>query len=210
MYVIVKDAERTLTNEPEFQKGEKGYNNLINVLHAISIYRDDVSYLQGMNFIAGSLLKIFDPEESFWVFQFLLTDYRLLEMYTEDMPLLKLFQYQLRTLMEIHLPKINSWFIQNALDVDIIWPQWFLTLFSNNDNSELFYRTIDLLFITGTKALFKIALSLLSILYEKGFLENFNFEPELEASLIIEHSNTFKVHLFRLYPFRHRIGCLKS
>jgi len=150
------------------------------------VYRPEITYIQGMNFIVGSLLTIFSPVESFWMFQYLIKDYKLMEMYTENMPLLLLFSFQLRTLMEIHLPKINAWFIENSLDVDIFCPQWFLTLFSKNDNSELFFRTIDLLFITGTKALFQIALGLLSILFKEGHLDNFNFDAKISISKIIE------------------------
>ena len=93
--------------------------NLINVCHAISVYKPEVTYVQGMNFIVGSLLTIFSPEESFWIFQYLIKDYKLMEMYTENMPLLKLFSFQLRTLIEIHLPEVNRWFIKNSLDLDI-------------------------------------------------------------------------------------------
>lgn len=193
LYVIEKDAERTLDDTKEFEKGTKGYENLISVLHAISVYKQDITYVQGMNFIVGSLLDTFTPEESFWIFQFLLNDYKLRKMYTDNMPLLHLFSYQLRTLMELHLPEINSWLIENSLGVDIFWPQWFITLFSKNDNKSLFYQTVDLLLITGTKALFQIALSLLQILYEKGHLENFNFDAHIPTKQIIDNAMNFKV-----------------
>jgi hypothetical protein len=68
-----------------------------------------------------------------------------------------------------------------------------LTLFSKNDNRELFYQTIDLLFITGTKALFQIALSLLSLLHEGGHLENFNLDAPISTKEIIQNASNFKV-----------------
>jgi len=182
--VIEKDAERTFSETNIFEKGSTGYTDLVSVLHAMSVYKQEITYIQGMNFIAGSLLDTFTPEESFWIFQFLIDDYKLRKMYTDNMPLLCLFSYQLRTLIEIHLPNVNTWLIDNSLGVDIFCPQWFLTLFSINDNRDLFYQWIDLLFITGTKALFQIALSLLEISYEEGHLENFNFDAVFPASQI--------------------------
>lgn len=68
-----------------------------------------------------------------------------------------------------------------------------MTLFSKNDNRELFYQTVDLLFITGTKALFQIALSLLSLLYDGGHLENFNLDASITTKEIIQNANKFKV-----------------
>lgn len=79
------------------------------------------------------------------------------------------------------------------MDVDIFWPQWFLTLYSRNDNADLFYRTIDLLFITGTKALFQVALSLLDLLYKNGSFENWNFNSDILASSIITNAKNFRV-----------------
>lgn len=91
------------------------------------------------------------------------------------------------------MPKINTWFIENQLGVDIICPQWFLTLFSFNDNKELFNRAVDLLLITGTKALFQIALSLLNLLHTKGHLESFQFGAQITTSEIIKNMPQFKV-----------------
>lgn len=95
--------------------------------------------------------------------------------------------------MELHLPEINKWLIDNSLDVDIFWPQWFLTLYSRNDNAELFFRAVDLLFITGTKALFQVALSILDLLYKGGWFETWNFDSRIPASSIIANAKNFKV-----------------
>lgn len=98
MKVILQDVERTFCEFKQFEAGSKGQTDLINVLHAISVYKEDISYVQGMNFIAASLLCTFNAEESFWVFQTLINEYKLYKMYTDNMPLLQLFSYQLRTL----------------------------------------------------------------------------------------------------------------
>ena len=77
-----------------------------------------------------------------------------------------------------------SGLLNNSLELDVVCPQWFLTLYSRNDNIELFLRTIDLLFITGTKALFQIALSYLDLLQKEGHLENFDLDAEISRKLI--------------------------
>lgn len=98
MTTILKDVERTFTDSRQFVKGTTSYFDLVNVLHAISVYKPEIRYVQGMNFIIGSLIPLFSAEECFWLFQSLTTEYKLSKMYTENMPLLRLFSFQLRTL----------------------------------------------------------------------------------------------------------------
>mmetsp|Transcript_4904 Transcript_4904/g.4157 ORF Transcript_4904/g.4157 Transcript_4904/m.4157 type:complete len:125 (+) Transcript_4904:316-690(+) len=114
-------------------------------------------------------------------------------MYTENFPLLQLFTYQLQTLAEANLPEVSDWFKKNSLELDIISPQWFLTLYSQNDNIDLFFRTVDLLFITGTKALFQISLGYLDLLFKRGYLDDFNFRADISHSEILKNAANFKV-----------------
>lgn len=96
--LIEKDVERTIINDVDIVPGTKFYKDTVDLLHAISVGRRELKYVQGMNFIAVSLLQLFKNEEAFWVFEWLINDYKLLKMYTGKLELLHLFSYQLRTL----------------------------------------------------------------------------------------------------------------
>jgi hypothetical protein len=201
--IIEKDVERTTINDMDIKPGTKCYKDTVELLHAISVGRDELKYVQGMNFIAAALLQLFKNEEAFWVFEWLINDYKLLKMYTGKRSQKSCFRQHAiiaiifisitDAIIKIHLPLVNKWLIDNSLDVDIFWPQWFLTLYSRNDNADLFYRTIDLLFITGTKALFQVALSLLDLLYKNGWFESWNFDKNIPASSIITNAKNFRV-----------------
>ena len=67
-YQIKLDVDRTMRELnlwPEDSLG--GKNKLFNVLKAYANYDNEVSYVQGMNYIAGLLLFYIDDEEKvFW------------------------------------------------------------------------------------------------------------------------------------------------
>ena len=71
---ITKDLTRTFPGNEEFKKTvESGENRLYNVLKAISAYDPETGYCQGMNFIAGMILKMIpDQEDAFWCLVFVM------------------------------------------------------------------------------------------------------------------------------------------
>jgi len=66
--MIMKDVSRTLTDLGLFTEDLKaGNNRLYNVLKAYANYDNEVSYVQGMNYIAGIMLYYIPDEELvFW------------------------------------------------------------------------------------------------------------------------------------------------
>jgi len=80
--IIHKDLERTIINNEEILPKSQKYKDWVKLLHAIWNLKADISYVQGMNHIAASLLEVFSPEEAFLVFKCLIGDYKLHKMYT--------------------------------------------------------------------------------------------------------------------------------
>ena len=66
--MISKDVARTLVDLNLFKEDlTAGNNKLFNVLKAYSNYDNEVSYVQGLNYIVGLLLYyIQDEEQVFW------------------------------------------------------------------------------------------------------------------------------------------------
>lgn len=60
---IIMDIERTYPLFTYFKHGYDGYNQLLNVLKAISHEFNDIGYCQGMNFISAVILLILGNEE---------------------------------------------------------------------------------------------------------------------------------------------------
>ena len=77
---IKKDVKRTFHDE-NFKKIE-GEKKLSRILESLSFILDEIGYVQGMNFIAGSLLLQFEKEEdAFFVFYIFLRKYDLIHLY---------------------------------------------------------------------------------------------------------------------------------
>ena len=62
--LLCKDVHRTFSEYGLFLESPKsGKNKLFNLLKAYSLYEPDIGYLQGMNFIAALILRIFNEDE---------------------------------------------------------------------------------------------------------------------------------------------------
>ena len=89
---IKLDLERTFPHEESFKKGKDNYNKLYNLLKAYSSYHEKLGYVQGMNFIAATILAKYKIEMdsficldgliSYFHFDKLLTDENLDYYYT--------------------------------------------------------------------------------------------------------------------------------
>jgi len=77
---IRKDIKRTF-HDKEF-KNIDGEEKISRILEALSYLIDEIGYVQGMNFIAGALLVLFqNEEEAFFVFYIFLKKYDMIHLY---------------------------------------------------------------------------------------------------------------------------------
>jgi hypothetical protein len=77
---ISRDIRRTFRSAHNNSSPEE----LGRVLESISFIKRDIGYCQGMNFIAGGLLKSTGSEEkAFWLFLIFLNEYELNNMFTK-------------------------------------------------------------------------------------------------------------------------------
>ena len=78
---------------------------LVRILNAIANYLPDLGYVQGMNFIAASLLLILcNEEDTFYMMVQLLLVYKLKDMYLQSFKMMKLLCYQLDSFIQAYLP----------------------------------------------------------------------------------------------------------
>lgn len=64
----------------------EGQQALSRVLLAFSKYDSTIGYVQGMNFIVGSLLMHCSEEVAFWLFVSLIEDYQMRDIYMPNLP----------------------------------------------------------------------------------------------------------------------------
>ena len=95
------DVQRSFHNLRHIVKPEI----LNNVLKTYAFFNPEIEYCQGMNFVAGFLFLVFRDEQL--TFKSLMRVAEIFDMsllYKKELPMLKLFFYQLDRLIAIQLP----------------------------------------------------------------------------------------------------------
>lgn len=102
--IIKRDIPRTFPEHEYFRdKGSPGQEGLFNVMKAYSVFDAEVGYCQGSAFVVGLLLLNMPEEDAFAVFQSLMYDYRLREMFKPTMAELGLCIYQLECMVQVSI-----------------------------------------------------------------------------------------------------------
>ena len=198
--VIKLDVARTSFIKDKDTNREK----ILNILNAVSKESPSITYCQGMNYIASFLLTITQSEEeSFYIFLSLLFYTEYGDLFINDLENLKKYFYVFERLINIFLPELYFYFIQNNINVSFFVSSWFITLFTtafqyntNLSNPKIFLRILDLFIFSGWKSIIKIGLAvikhfepkllfltdenllhfLLNDIIKSGFFENENFD----------------------------------
>ena len=80
---------------------------LRNILSAYAMFDPDLGYCQGMNFIAGLLLREMDEFDAFRVLTGLMDGYGLGKMYAPGLQCATVCFFQLQRLLAMHLPELH-------------------------------------------------------------------------------------------------------
>jgi hypothetical protein len=109
---IEKDIDRTFPDMMYFNEGNEGYKHLYAILRCIALhYKKLDGYIQGMNFVVGTLLlNLREPENAFWMSIQLLTRYRLDELFNSNFYRYKILCYQLDMFLLAYIPQMYAKF----------------------------------------------------------------------------------------------------
>jgi len=146
---------------------------LQNILEAYSAKDPDTGYCQSMNFMAAFPLMISggNEKETFWFFSALLQSQHnqipfdgLKSFYEAEFPLLMQYLKVFQDLFREWIPDLWQHF-QNESIIDQMWIQkWFMTCFLYSFPLGLCIRCWDNILAFGTRFIFNISLSILSLL----------------------------------------------
>jgi len=131
--VIEEDLHRTYSEMQVFRFGNKLYQPLKNVLLAFSLLRPDLGYVQGMSYVAGSLLLHYGQEfETFVIFANLMNrEDMLFNFYSFDMDKVNIVFHIFMRLMKEKLPKLHDIFQMTQLSCSIFLFEWVVAAYSN-------------------------------------------------------------------------------
>lgn len=175
---------------------------LVRILNAIANHFTELGYVQGMNFIAASLLLILCSEEdTFYMLCQLLDTYDLKGMYLNRFYRMKVLCFQLESFTQAYLPHINDLLARECVDSEYYATRWFLTLFSYDLSIECITTVLDLFMVEGFKCLIKVAMAFLSHAYSQYLRDRHarlidivkHDEHRMESRALLKMAQSFKV-----------------
>ena len=112
-------------------KTGEGQKSLGRVLLAFSKYDNTIGYVQGMNFIVGSLLMHCSEEVAFWLFVSLIEDYEMRDIYMPSLPGLTKHGQLLEHLLEDKLPALFKHLQEHDVRIEMYASHWIFALYSD-------------------------------------------------------------------------------
>ena len=194
----MKDLTRTFPKCTQFQDVQ-GQIQLKRVLLAFSRYDPNLGYVQGMNFIVGSLLYHANEEIAFWMFVTLIEEFELRDIYEPNLPGLYKHCFVLDTMIKQHLPELFTHFQTHNILVEMYASDWIFCLFSNIVPLNLTSDFYDCFFLQGWSYFYKFSLSMLGVFKDKlleedefaGILSHIKFKtPEKNHGLFFAEDDS--------------------
>ncbi|VDO55854.1 unnamed protein product [Brugia timori] len=143
--VILRDIHRTFPAHEYFKKaGGEGQESLYRISKAYSLYDEEVSYCQGLSFLAAALLLHMPEEQAFCTLVKIMFDYGLRDLFKLGLNVLHLRFYQLQRLTEDYVPDLFAHFYNLGVETHMYASQWFLTLFTAKFPLQMVYFIVDL------------------------------------------------------------------
>ena len=164
---IKKDLNRTFFFIEQDTDDNK--SKLYNILKAYSVQDKEISYCQGMNFLAKFLLEVtnYNDEVSFHLFSYILSQIR--GFFYEDFPLLGAYMFIFQKLFKKLYPKLKDHFDLLEIPQELWVSKWTQTLFTMNLPYDINCRIWDNIFVYGIQFIIPFVLGFISF-HEKTLL----------------------------------------
>jgi TBC1 domain family member 14 len=181
--LISLDLERTFPTLSFFSGEGPLYHSLWNVLSAYVVYRPDIGYVQGMGYLAATLLLSMDEHDSFIAFCNLLNQHHFYDFFIMDMDRVGVHIRAFEQLLMKTLPDVRMHFDSHNVRSEVFMFEWMLTAYMKTFPLDTACRVWDGFVFEGELFLFRVALGYLKT-YRKELLA-MTFE---ELMLFLTHS----------------------
>ena len=172
--VIEDDLHRTHIDAGLFRVGQLLHQPLKNILAAYSVYRPDLGYVQGMSYVAASMLMHTGDEFlGFKCFASMMNKPLIYNFYSFDMPRINIFFHIFMRLLKEKNAKLGQIFDEYQIQPSVFLFEWVVVLFSNILHLDASARIWDNYFLYGDWYLMKVCLAICSCLSEKLVAGNF-------------------------------------
>ena len=167
--IIELDIDRTFHYLGIFKNNSPLSNDLREILRAFVVSRPDIGYVQGLSYIAGTLLLQMDKFQSFVCLMNITLNPNILPFYRLEENGIKQRLLIFNDVFQHNLPKLFKHFVLNEVYSEHYLIEWIMTLYTRNLHIDLAVRIWDVYMVEGIKCLFKAAIVILGW-YEKYFL----------------------------------------
>ncbi|CAK7224959.1 hypothetical protein SBRCBS47491_005731 [Sporothrix bragantina] len=151
----------TRTSYSKFAAAQGLQDGLFGVCKAYALFDEAVGYAQGMNFLIMPMLFNMPEEEAFCLLVRLMNQYRLRDLFIQDMPGLHMHLYLFERLLEDLEPALYCHLHRRNISSHLYATQWFLTLFAYRFPLQLVLRIYDLILSEGLSAILKFGIVLM-------------------------------------------------
>ncbi|CAK7562304.1 MAG: hypothetical protein SEPTF4163_000143 [Sporothrix epigloea] len=151
----------TRTSYSKFAAAQGLQEGLFGVCKAYALFDEAVGYAQGMNFLIMPMLFNMPEEEAFCLLVRLMNQYRLRDLFIQDMPGLHMHLYLFERLLEDLEPALYCHLHRKNISSHLYATQWFLTLFAYRFPLQLVLRIYDLILSEGLSAILKFGIVLM-------------------------------------------------
>ena len=184
--LIDLDIGRTFSSLGVFKNESQLGNNLKEILRIFVVARPDIGYVQGLSYIAGTLLLQMDKFTSFVCFMNIILSPNILPFYRLDENNIKLRLELFNEIFKLNLPELYNHLQENEIFPEHYLLEWFMTLFTRNLKIELALRIWDIYMYEGILSIYKSAIVIFSLnekkLLNMDFAEIMNFLKNLDKN----------------------------
>ena len=161
--LIDLDIERTFPYMGVFKKDSQLGENLREILRIFVVSRPDIGYVQGLSYIAATLLLQMDKFQAFVCFMNIILSPNILPFYLLDEQKIKKRLDLFNDIFQINLPELYEHFKESEILPEHYLLEWFMTLYTRNIFIDLAFRIWDIYMIEGILALYKVAIVIFRI-----------------------------------------------
>ncbi|KAI1428771.1 RabGAP/TBC [Xylaria sp. FL1777] len=158
---IIRRDLGTRTSYSKYAAAAGLQDGLFGVCKAYALYDEGVGYAQGMNFLIMPLLFNMPEEEAFCLLVRLMNQYKLRDLFIQDMPGLHMHLYQFERILEDLEPALYCHLHRRGISPHLYATQWFLTLFAYRFPLQLVLRIYDLILSEGLSAIIRFGIVLM-------------------------------------------------
>ncbi|CAJ0933526.1 unnamed protein product, partial [Mesorhabditis belari] len=222
--VIMRDIHRTFPAHERFKaSGGEGQEALYKISKAYALYDEEVSYCQGLSFLAASLLLHMPEEQAFCTLVKIMFDYQLRDLFKLGFDSLHLRFHQLNRLIKDYEPELAAHLEAIGVETHMYASQWFLTLFTAKFPLQMVFFIVDLFLAEGMNTIFHISLALLKDAKQdllqldfEGALKYFRvtlprrYRTEQNAKKLIQQAVSLKISHKRLSKYEKEYIAIKE